>query len=116
MIAKIKVLQFISITVLYHAPKSIDSTLGWHPVVIFSLKEKVHFNVEIQSIEFTSARLSNMLPVPLRESSFAPVFHAGLTEALVIILQCLVITVLALRSCPAVSAVVACSLGLCLLA
>ena len=31
---------------LYHAPKSIDSTLGWHPVVIFSSKEKLHFNMK----------------------------------------------------------------------
>ena len=56
-----------------------------------------------------------MLPIILRESSPAPVFHAEL-KTLVIILQCLITMVSALRHCSALYAVVACCLGLCLLA
>ena len=66
------------------------------------------------SIEFTGARLWNMLPVPLKESSSAAVFHAELRT--LIIFLCIIIRVLAFRQCPALSAFVACCLGLCPLA
>ena len=74
------------------------------------------FQYGIRPIEFTGARLWNMLPVPLRESSSAAIFRAELKKTLVIIFLCLIITVLALRQCPALSAFAACCLGLCLLA
>ena len=71
------------------------------------LKRKNTFQYGIRSIEFTGARLWNMLPVP---------FSCRAKQTLVIIFLCLIITVLALRQCPALSALVACCLGLCLLA
>ena len=53
-----------------------------------------------------------MLPVPLRESSSAAIFRAELKKTLIIIFLCLIITVLPFRQCPALSALVACCLGL----
>ena len=68
---------------LCHAPKSIDSTLGWHPVVIFSSKEKIHFNMGLCPLSLLyGVRLWNMLPVPLRESSSAAIFRAKLKKHL----------------------------------
>ena len=80
------------------------------------LKRKNTFQYGIWSIEFTGARLWNMLPVPLKKSSIAASFRAELRKTLVIIFLCLIITVLTFRQCPALSALVACCLGLCLLA
>ena len=42
------------------------------------LERKNTFQYGIRSIEFTGARLWNMLPVPLRESSSAAIFRAEL--------------------------------------
>ena len=54
-------------------------------------------------------------PCSFKGTSSAAIFRAEL-KTLVIIFLCLIITVLALRQCPALSALVACCLGLCLLA
>ena len=44
------------------------------------LERKNKFQYGIRSIELTGARLWNLLPVPLRESSSAPVFRAELKK------------------------------------
>ena len=46
------------------------------------LERKNTFQYGIRSIEFTGARLWNMLPVPLRESSSAAIFRAELKKHL----------------------------------
>ena len=63
----------------YFVPCShvLNSTPGWHPVVIFSSKEKIHFSMEFGPLSLL-VQDWNMLPVPLREPSSAAIFRAEL--------------------------------------
>ena len=80
MIVKIDYLQLISMNILYNAPKSIDqfNTRLASRGDLF-LETNSTFQYGIRSIEFTGARLWNILPVPLTlihmgggEGKFAP--------------------------------------------